>query len=175
MGGRIFLTVLAAVMAMGLATVEVGAVELGMTPSHVVSLWTNINDALITSGKATGDENLVKHLIVMKPIAANGKKPGDVLKEVEAFRAKLDQFAKKQGLKKATLVYKDPEGGTVTPSVVFVNSGYVLDSLLRVLIKQDADQLISGFYTRHDISGKKPNDAYMLVELANRRLDVLSR
>lgn len=175
MNGRIFITGLATVLTAVLATPMARAVELGMTPSHVVSLWTNINDALITSGRATGDENLAKRLMAMKPVAVQGRKPGDVLNELEKFRAKLDQFAARQGLKKATPVYKDPEGGTVTPSVVFVNSGYVIDSLLRVLIKLDANQLISGFYTRHDISGKKPNDAYQLVELANRRMDSMLR
>ena len=149
------------------------AVELGLTPSNVVSLWININNALVATGSALPDGvDVSGDLKTMTAKAFPGKKPGDVLNQVVRFRGKLDLLRAKSNLK-ATPVYKDPQGGTVTPSVVFVNSGYVLDSVVLLLNRYDKDQLISGFYTRHDISGKKPSDAYSQIELANRRLDTI--
>lgn len=163
--------VLALVMA--LLPVQVGAVELGLTPSNVCSLWTNINNALVTTGSALPNgTDISGDLKTMTAKAFPGKKPGDVLNQVIQFREKLDRLRAKSKLK-ATPIYKDPQGGTVTPSVVFVNSGHVLDSVVLLLNRYNKHQLISGFYTRHDISGKKPSDAYSLVELANRRLGVI--
>lgn len=165
-------TVLALVLA--LLPVQVGAVELGLTPSNVVSLWTNINNALVTTGSALpSGVDVSGDLKAMTAKAFPGKKPGDVLNQVVQFREKLDRLRARSKLK-ATPVYKDPQGGTVTPSVVFINSGRMLDSVVLLLNRYNKDQLISGFYTRHDISGKKPSDAYSFVELANRRLDVIS-
>ena len=165
----------AAVLTLVLAfsSVQVRAVELGLTPSNVVSLWTNINNALVTTGSALPSGiDVSGDLESMTAKAFPGKKPGEVLNQVVQFRDKLDRLRAKSNLK-GTPVYKDPQGGTVTPSVVFVNSGHVLDSVVLLLNRYDKDQLISGFYTRHDISGKKPSDAYSQVELANRRLDTI--
>lgn len=156
-----------------LLPVQGWAVELGLTPSHVVSLWTNINEALVTIGSALpGGANISGDLEAMTPKVFPGKKPGDVLNQVVRFRQKLDRLRGKSGLK-TTRVYKDPAGGEVTPSVVFLNSGHVLDSVVLLLNRYDRNRLISGFYVRHDISGKKPSDAYGMVELANRRLDAI--
>ncbi len=151
------------------------AVELGLTPSHVYSLWTNINAALVTLGPAmTGSDDISKHLEGMTPSAVKNKTPGDVLGQVAVFRTKLDRIGISSGLK-ATQVYSDPKGGKVTPSVVFLNSGNVLDSLVLLLIRTDDKQLVSGFYKRHEFSGKTPSNVFSLVELANRRMDALIR
>ncbi len=151
------------------------AIELGMTPSHVSSLWMNINNALVDSAAAlTGDDVLSGKLSAMTPEAFQGKKPGDVLEQVARFRGRLDRLLDKHG-QKATPIYLAPEGGDVTPSVVFVNTGHVLDSTVLLLIQVDRERLISGYFTRHDISGKTPSGAYSLVNLANRRMDSLLR
>lgn len=173
MNHRFFIsaTVLALVLAFSPAPVR--AIELGLTPSNVVSLWTNINNALVATGSSLpGGADVSGDLKAMATKPFPGKKPGEVLNQVVRFRGKLDQLRALSKLK-STPVYKDPLGGTVTPSVVFVNSGYVLDSVVLLLNRYNPDQLISGFYTRHDISGKKPSDAYSQVELANRRLDTI--
>ena len=151
------------------------AVELGLTPSHVFSLWTNINAALVTTGSSmTGDDDLSRQLADMPPNAFHDKTPGDVLVQVAAFRDKLDRLKAASGLEE-TPVYHDPEGGEVTPSVVFLNSGYVLDSLVLLLIRNDGERLVGGFYERHDFAGKTPSNVFGLVELANRRIDTLTR
>ena len=149
------------------------SVELGLTPSHVFSLWTNINAALVTMGSAvTSDAGVSRRLAGMAPSVFHDKTPSDVIKQVEAFRDRLDSLRAASGLK-ATKVYHDPEGGEVTPSVVFLNSGHVLDSLVLLLIHSDGDRLVGGFYARHEIGGKTPSNVFGLVELANRRIAVL--
>ncbi len=146
------------------------AVELGLTPSNVLDLWTNINNALVGAGEAK-DAALSERLQAMKLQSFKGKKPGDVLKQVEALRGKLDSLGSGYSLK-PTPVFKGPAGGTVTPSVVFLNSGYVLDTMVLVLNKVDREHQISGYYKRRDIKDKTPSDVYAMVELANRRMDI---
>ena len=100
--------------------------------------------------------------------------PGDVLVQVAAFRDKLDRLNAASGLEE-TPIYHDPQGGEVTPSVVFLNSGNVLDSLVLLLIRIDGERLVGGFYARHDFTGRTPSNVFGLVELANRRIDELMR
>ena len=158
---------------LALFPVQAGAVELALTPSNVVSLWTNINAALIATGSVLPNgADASSDLKTMTAKAFPGKKPGDVLNQVVQFREKLDRLRAKSKLK-GTPVYKDPQDGTVTPSVVFINSGHVLDSVVLLLNRYSKVHLISGFYIRHDISSKKPSDAYSMVELSNRRLDTV--
>lgn len=153
---------------------KANSAELGLTPSNVVSIWTNINGALLTSAEIARGEEGRDALEALTIGSFPGKKPADVLQQVAAFRTKLDSIGQKLGLK-ATTIYTDPDGGTVTPSVVFMNSGYVLDSIVLSVIKRDGERLVSGFYTSYAINGKKPSDAFAMVELASRRLELLQR
>lgn len=166
---------LASVLLVLLTSPALAVVELGLTPSHVFATWKNINTTLVTLGKAaTGDERLSKRMESMEPRVFTGKKPGDVLEQLAIFRGKLDQLRSRHGLQ-ATPVYKDPAGGEVTPSVVFLNSGNVLDSTVLLLIRLDESRLVSGYFTRHDISGKTPDGPYSLIDLANRQMDALMK
>lgn len=149
------------------------AVELGLTPSHVFATWMNINETLIALGSTVDDSGaLSDRIAAMKAVEFTGKKPGEVLKQLTVFRGKLNQLSAKHGQNPAA-IFKDPAGGVVTPSVVFMNSGHVLDSTVLLLATLNEEQLISGFFTRYDISGKTPNGPYSLVDLANRRIDAL--
>ena len=151
----------------------VGAIELGLTPSHVFATWININTSLVALGQANAkDDGRTAQLKAMKPEVFEGKKPSDVLDQVVAFRSKIDRLRLQYGLKPSP-VYRDPTGGVVTPSVVFMNSGHVLDSTISLLIRLDGKHLVSRYYTRHEISGKSPSDVYGQVTLANRRMDAL--
>ncbi len=149
------------------------AVELGLTPSHVFSVWQNINSALMTVARvSSGGADLGQRLGAVAPGSFEGKKPADVLKQVSKCREKLDRLRSKSGLK-ATGRYQN-DGGTVTPSLVFLNSGAVLDGVVLWVVKNTTkEQLVSQFYTRHDISGKTPSDVFGLVDLATRRLDLI--
>jgi hypothetical protein len=79
---------------------ETLSIELGLTPSNVFVLWTNVNDALIavaetSSGNAEGSAGIA----AMTPNRFQGKKSAVVLKKVAAFREKLDLLRQKSGLK----------------------------------------------------------------------------
>lgn len=149
------------------------AVELGLTPSHVFATWMNINETLIALGSTRDDSGVLSDsLSAMTATQFTGKKPGEVLNQLNVFRAKLDQLSAMQG-QKATPIFKDPAGGTVTPSVVFMNSGHVLDSTVLLLASIDEEHKIAGFFTRYEVSGKTPDGPYSLVDLANRRIDAL--
>ena len=149
------------------------SVELGLTPNQVFATWMNINSALVALGGAvSGDEQLSGRMAAMEPSVFKGKKPADVLKQLAIFRGRLDRLRSQKGLK-ATPVFQDPAGGKVTPSVVFLNSGYVLDSTVLMLIRLDETRLIGGYYKRYDVSGKTPDGPYSLIDLANRRIGTL--
>ncbi len=149
------------------------AVELGLTPSNVVSLWTNVNNALITVAEiSSAGAEWARAIPNTAPTTFSGKKPTDVLARVAEFREKLDRLRLRSG-SAATKRYENADG-VITPSVVFLNSGYVLDGVVSWIIDNtDAAQLVSPFYTRHDVSGKTPSDAFAMVDLANRRIDVI--
>ncbi len=161
------------VVAAGLVPGQARAVELGLTPSNVFSLWTNVNNALIAvAGASSRSAGWTKGVETTARVGFEGKNPGDVLERVAAFRDKLDRLRRTSGLS-ATRRYRE-DSGTVTPSVVFLNSGYVLDSVVEWLIESTGrEQLVSPFYTRHDFSAKTPNDVFGLVDLANRRIDII--
>ena len=165
---------LAFLAGIGAGASESVALELGLTPSNVFSLWINVNDAVLATARiSSGDGDWAAKLEAMKPGRFEGKKPADVLGQAFAFRDKLDRLRDRGGLGPTKRIGKG-DGEEVTPSVVFLNSGHVLDGLVLWIIRNTGkEQIVSQFYTRHDVSGKTPSDVFGLVELANRRLDRL--
>jgi hypothetical protein len=153
-----------------------GALELGLTPSQVFSLWTNINDCLLAStGVVSGDREWRESLEATSPRRFEGKAPADVLERLTVFRAKLDELRRTAGL--APVAAVEHGYSAVTPSDVFLNSGQVLDGLVEwLIVNTGREQLVSRFYTRHGFTGKVPNDVFGLVDLADRRIDsILAR
>ncbi len=154
------------------ATVNAHALDLGLTPSHVFSLWTNINNALITSARIVSNDAVTETVAAMRPKIFIGKVPADVLERARAVREKLDSLRRNSGLKQTILFNSDQ--GRITPSDVYLNSGHVLDGLVGWLIHGTGpDLLASRFYVRHKYSGKTPSDVFGLVDLANRRLEMI--
>ncbi len=149
------------------------ALDLGLTPSHVYSLWTNINDSLIASSRVvSGDKALPTTLATMKPGNFSGKRPADVLNRLAVYREKLNRLLRVKNLPMTKLAKTD--GSAITPSDVYLNSGHVLTAQIRwLIVKTGPEQTVSQFYTRHGFSGKTPSDVFALVELANRRMDLL--
>lgn len=149
------------------------ATDLGMTPSHVFGLWTNINNCLVAGSElVVADPAWRKELEAMTPQTFEGKKPSDVLQKVAEFRGKLDRMRKAEGLD-ATAVYGTGDG-KITPTVVFLNSGHVLNGLVDWAIHSSGPEfLVSPFYTRQQFDGKTPSHVFGLVDLANRRLDAI--
>lgn len=152
------------------------ALDLGLTPSHVYSLWTNINGSLVTVARViSGDPAWRKRLTAYSARKFEGKRPSDVLRRVADYRAKLDRLLRRESL---ALTKQLPAGEEeVTPSEVYLNSGFVLNAQVRwLIVNTGPEQTVSQFYYRHDFSGETPSDVFALVDLANRRLDeILSK
>lgn len=164
-----------AVMALStaLSTGAASALELGMTPSHVFGLWTNINNCLLASAQVVADDTAwQRRLDSMSPAKFDGKKPADVLARMAEFRDKLDRLRQAEGLEPTKT--NDKTDGEITPSDVFLNSGHVLNALVDWTIRNSGpDLLVSQFYSRQEFSGKTPSDVFGLLDLADRRLDAL--
>lgn len=147
------------------------ALELGLTPSNVVGLWTNVNEALLATARVVSNDTVwLAKVTEMTPGTFEGKKPSDVLERVTEFRTKLNRLRGGFGLKETDSNVKFD--GTITPTVVFLNSGEVLNGLVDWIIRNTGEQqLVSQFYTDRQIKGKTPSDAFGFVDLAARRLD----
>ncbi|MDP6342944.1 MAG: hypothetical protein QF578_19340 [Alphaproteobacteria bacterium] len=170
---RRFAAAILATVFLALAPKGALATELGLTPNQVVSLWTNINAALLDSAAAIAkDPGLQGQMKALTPGQFKGKKPSDVLGRVAEFRDRLDKLRARGGLP-ATSRYGEGDG-KITPSVVFLNSGRVLNATVDWLIRNtERDQLVSQYYRRHAFSGKTPSHAFAMVDLAVRRLDLI--
>lgn len=162
--------------ALTLMPLSAAALELGLTPSNVYSIWSNINDAVVAVAHvSTGDEKRVAKLKDLKARAFKNKTPGDVLHQVGEFREHLDDLRRRGGMG-ATNKFIERQDAATTPSDVFLNSGYALNGLVEWLIlNTDRKQLVSPFYTRHRFTEKTPNDVFALVDLATRRLARVSQ
>lgn len=169
--GAVCVTLMCLAFGAAVFTDQARARELGLTPSHVFGLWTNINAALVSVADASsGGQNLDDSLTSTKPDRFENKKPADVLARAIEFRAKLDRLLAEHGMAPTK---RYPRGaGRVTPSVVFLNSGLLLDAVVGWIIANTAKrQLVSPFYAHHAFSGKTPSDVFGMVDLANRRID----
>lgn len=161
----------AAVVAISLTASDGHSLELGLRPSHVYSLWTNLNECIIASGKVvSSDKNWNRRLSTMKPAKFSGKNPTDVLRLAREVRTKIDRLRSRTGLHPLKWTYEDHT--VVTPTTVYLNSGKMLDGLTEWLIKRTGpDELISKFYRPLVFRGKTPSDVFSMVDLANQRLD----
>ena len=147
------------------------ALDLGLTPSQVYSIWVNINDALFACARVVSDDDAWhQSLVSMEPRRVYWKRPADVLKRVAAFRHRLDSLRRQSG--RPPTRQMTPRLAEITPSVVFLHSGHVRDRLVEWLIENTGpEQLVSQFYVRHVYVGKSPSHVFGLVDLATRRID----
>lgn len=170
--GGLVLAALLAVGGIGIAQ-STRALELGLTPSHVYATWNNVNDALVAIAQTMPDGKVWQtEFAAMAARRFNGKKPGDVLEQVTGFKAK---FGKEQSkIKAAANWWIGQKIEEVTPTEVFLNSYHVLAGVVSHLIElSDRRQLVSQFFVRRKFTGKTPSDVFGLVDLAQRRLDLI--
>ncbi len=172
-------SIIAAAMLIGMALnpSQASARELGLTPSHVYALWVNINDSLIgIAGVMSGDASLRDTLSSMSPRKFDGKRPSDVLRRIGLMHSRfrsLGLSAQFSGPLTEDQQY-DVELGLATPSDVFIRSGNILDGLVVWLIENtEKKQQISGSYTRRKFHDKTPSNVFGLVDLADRRLEMI--
>lgn len=152
------------------------ALDLVLTPDQVYSLWTNINRSLLAASRIVSHDPAWQAELAAQTLRTfHGKRPADVLVLVKAYRDKLDRLRRQAGLPPVRRL--DAAYDLVTPSVVYVASGHVLNGQVEWLILNTGpDRPVTTFYRRHDFDGNTPSDVFALVELAGRRLDqILAR
>lgn len=171
---RAVLALVAVLVGFSVSSQEASAVELGVTPNDVAVLWANTNNALVAVAKAApgGGAALSSRVKALRPGYFENKNSNDVLGQVVTFRGKLDQLRKRIGLPTTgTFLNTDDK---ITPSVVFLNTGYVLDSAAEVLLKISNNTVSAGpYYKPFVFKGKTPSHAFSMTELATRRIDLI--
>ncbi len=160
----------------------VAEVELGLTPSNVYGLWTNINAALVALAESTvEDEVELTRILQIEPNKFFGKTPKNVLAKVTAFNKKLHVLAKDKSEHGAEKTFADEvlfilkeDEGVVTPSLVYMRSGHVLAGVVKLVSdRYKTPQPIGPFFIRHNFRDKTPSDVFALVDLASRRYEAI--
>ncbi|MBT3237495.1 MAG: hypothetical protein HOK06_03415 [Rhodospirillaceae bacterium] len=146
------------------------ALDLGLTPSHVYSLWTNINRTVIECVNLTvKDTTIVSGVKAMATKKFTGKKPADVLALALHVEGLWNTLRIQSDLP-PTLQAIAPESMT-TPTDVYLESSKILASSVEWIIgNTDSSHLVAGYFVRHTFKDKTPSDVYALVDLAQRRM-----
>ncbi len=161
------------------------AVDLGLTPSPVYSLWQNINKAVIAyAGVRSSDKDWIKELGNMPPNKFHDKAPVDVLELVDGFRTKLSKLDDGVSSNTSDTLLEDKlpnllssEDNSVTPSLVYLHSGQVLVNIVNDILQASIEPIeISYFFQENSFIGaaKTPSDVFGLVDLGVRRLEEIA-
>ncbi len=158
------------------ASSEEGIIELGkISPNGPYRLWTAINKVLLDYALLKGGEELRSQAEGLYSGQIDGKTPADVLTQAAEFRGTLEQLLDRLNLPKVE-VYKDPLGRSVTPAVVFVNAGHIMDAVVSAFhsASNKPDTSLGDLYDVPVATGKTPSDVFRLAYLATRRLQLIA-
>lgn len=99
----------------------------------------------------------------------------DVLTQTVEFRDTLERILDRLELPKVR-TYADPLGRDVTPGVVFVNAGHIVDAVVAAFYSASnrPDRPFGDFYDVPVTTGKSPSDVYALAYLATTRLQIIA-
>ena len=158
-------------------------VELGLKPSLVYDLWSNMNRAVLTFATLYSDDQVwLEQLQDMQPKAFSGKIPANVLERVKQFQEKLDRLERDpKSIRSETLLdhslsnLLSSKNKEITPSQVYLHSGQALINMSEsILYKSSSPIEISSFFKENNIIDKTPSDVFGLVDLAIRRIDAIT-
>ena len=176
---RKFTLVVAAIMmvaAPGIGT----ALDLGMTPSNVFALWTNVNKALVAYAPTVSDDaDWLRRLAAMTPQEFQGKTPKHVMGAASRFDSSLRQLIGgrpdhlERGLfERQVLFYLGEKNPDVNPSLVYLRSAHLLGEIIEKLVDVSRDgHRVSPYFNTTDFTNKEPSDVLGQIDLAQRRLD----
>ncbi len=140
-----------------------------ITPNQPYDIWLDITADIPLLTPNAAKSRAINRLKAKK---FSGKSPADVLKALAKFRGALDRARAKVGLPK-TPIYRSPSGEKVSPAIVYINSGDVLDSVVQYLLKANpGNEAYRANFAYQYPKGKTPSDVYELVDLGIRRLDL---
>ncbi len=152
------------------------AVELGeISPDGPFRIWTSINRVLLDYALVSGGEGLKSQVQGLSAGQFDAMTPGDVLAQSVEYRNTLERLRDRLKLSKVP-VYVDPLGRAVTPGVVFVNAGHIMDATVAALFtaSDKPDKSFGDLYDVPVTSGKTPSDVFALVSLATSRLELIA-
>lgn len=151
-------------------------VKLGkITPNGPYRLWFAINGVLPEYALSKGGRGLKSRVEGLTAFSFDGKTPGDVRARAAEYRAMLERLRAQLKLEKIK-TYKDPLGRAVTPAVVFVNAGHIMDATVHAFhaTSKEPDAVLGVFYDVPVVDGKSPSHVYGLVDLAAIRLQLIA-
>jgi len=135
-----------------------------LTPDNVVTVWQNINEViLVLSANIAMDDEWVDGLRNLQPAADTT----NTAAEMTTFREKLNTLLASSNLD-AVAAPNDTRDAT---SVLYVNSGTLLDNLVYYLIDADSLASVAIYYREEEINGSSSQDVVAQMSLANQRLD----
>ena len=155
---------------------EEGVIELGeISPNGPYRLWSAVNKVLLDFASLKGGEELRSQVQGLNAGQFDGKTPADVLTQTAEFRGTLEQLLDRLRLPKVE-TYEDPLGREVTPGVVFVNAGHIMDAVVSAFhsASNKPDESLGNLYDVPVAAGKTPSDVFGLVYLATRRLQLIT-
>jgi hypothetical protein len=160
------------------------AIELGLTPSDVFGLWSNINRIVVDYGKShLSDHTAIRNLVKIQGEHFSDKTPSDVLGRVNQFSQIATPLSPATHGKDESLLLEEKivflirhNKTETTPSVVYMRSIDVLIALAQTLLLP-ANKLpsISSYFVDREYKDKTPSDVYGLVILATNRLEFIIR
>lgn len=151
-------------------------VELGkIAPDGPYRLWTSVNKVLLEYALVSGGKGLRSQVEGLSAGQFDGKTPGEVLAQTVQYRNTLERLRNRLKLSKVP-VYVDPLGRAVTPGVVFVNAGHIMDATVAAFFtaSDKPDESFGDLYDVPVTTGKTPSDVFALVSLATRRLQLIA-
>ncbi|MBL6932319.1 MAG: hypothetical protein ISR45_05175 [Rhodospirillales bacterium] len=158
------------------------SLELGLTPSHVYSLWSNINRALLIYAKLVNiDQARLARIESMQPRNFEAKRPADVFAMAEKFRNELKGYVPWTKETPGWLIEyekvgksRNPQSDKITPSAVFLISMQLLNGIVAVVVDNTGWEVsVSELYDSSVPSGMTPSDVFGQVDLALRRIDLI--
>lgn len=144
-------------------------------PSGPFRLWTAINKVLPQYASLKGGKGLKSQVEGVPAEKFEGMSPGDVMAQTAEFRAMLKTLRAPLKLAKIK-TYEDPLGRKVTPAIVFINAGHILDAVVQTFYvsSNKSYTALGEFYQVPFVAGKKSDDVFALVYLATRRLRLIA-
>jgi hypothetical protein len=139
-----------------------------ITPNDVYSRWLTLNEALPL---LTTDDNVISKIGQLQPNEYSGKNPSDVLNEGATLKGKLDTLRKKYDLGELQMGTV-PASSDVTPADVLKYSDSVFKGIQEVVEQVNQANKDYSYHTEA-VTDKEPSDVFGLVDLANRKLDLL--
>lgn len=138
-----------------------------LTTNNLSRVWKNINEIiLVLSANIALDDEWIQGLRDLQPTPGPEDAAGSK-QAMAAFRKKLDHVLTSNDLPPVPVAPNDRED----ISTLYVDSGALLDSLVKYLIHSDTLASVSIYYGGEDIHGATDKDVMAEINLASQRLD----